>query len=102
MPDVLSREEIDAALASLPGWSYDGSALAKQTMVPADSQDGLLEAIGQAADAVDHHPEVERAPDSVTFRLWTHSAGGVTAKDVDLAARIDRELSGAGTDEGTA
>lgn len=102
MAQVLAPAEIDAALASLPGWSYDGSALVRQVQVPADSQDGLLEAVGQAADAVDHHPVVERSSEEVTFRLWTHSAGGVTAKDVDLAARIDRELSGAGTDEGTA
>ena len=52
------------------------------------------------ADEVNHHPDVSRDADSVTFRLWTHSAGGVTAKDVELAARIDAQLSGSGTDTG--
>lgn len=97
---LLSPEEIDDALAALPGWSYDGEALVKRAQVPADSQDGLLEAVGQVADSVNHHPDVSREPGAVTFRLWTHSAGGVTGKDVDLAARIDRELSGAGRDDG--
>jgi 4a-hydroxytetrahydrobiopterin dehydratase len=102
MAEILDGAAIEVALASLPGWSYDGSALVRQVSVPADSQDGLLEAVGQAADAVDHHPVVDRSGEALTFRLWTHSAGGVTAKDIDLAARIDRALSGAGTDEGTA
>jgi len=100
MPELLSRSDIDDALAALPGWSFDGAALVKRAGVPADSQDGLLEAVRQVADEVSHHPDVSRSGDTVTFRLSTHSAGGVTAKDVDLAARIDRELSGAGRDEG--
>lgn len=100
MPDLLPRSDIDDALAALPGWSFDGAALVKTAQVPADSQDGLLEAVSQVADEVNHHPDVSRSGDTVTFRLWTHSAGGVTAKDVDLAARVDRELSGAGRDEG--
>lgn len=100
MPDLLSRSDIDGALGALPGWSFDGAALVKTVRVPADSQDGLLAAVGRVADEVNHHPDVSRSDDSVTFRLWTHSAGGVTAKDVDLAARVDRELSGAGRDEG--
>ena len=101
MANLLPREDIDAALAALAGWSYDGTALVKQVPVPAHSQDGLVEAVGKVADAVNHHPVVDRAADSLTFRLWTHTDDGVTAKDVDLAARIDRELSGAGEDRGT-
>ena len=63
--------------------------------MPDDSQDALQQAVGAVADALDHHPVVTREPDALTFRLWTHSAGGVTAKDVDLAARIDQVLTGA-------
>lgn len=74
MAELLGRGDIDTALAALPGWSV--------------------------ADDMDHHPEVSRRADAVIFRLWTHSAGGVTAKDVDLAGRIDRQLSGGGTDTG--
>lgn len=102
MASLLSRDEIDAAVAALPGWSYEGSALVRQVQVPADSQDGLLEAVTRVCDQLDHHPVVESTADSLTFRLWTHAENGVTAKDVDLASRIDRELSGASTDEGSA
>lgn len=98
MAELLGRGDIDTALAALPGWSYEDDKLVKTVQVPADSQEALVEAVGRVADELNHHPEVTREPDAMTFRVWTHSAGGVTAKDVDLAARIDRKLSGAGTD----
>jgi 4a-hydroxytetrahydrobiopterin dehydratase len=98
MPEVLDPEAIDTALGALPGWEYDGEALVKRADVPDDSQDALERTVGAVADELDHHPAVTREPDALTFRLWTHSAGGVTAKDVDLAARIDQVLAGAGPD----
>jgi 4a-hydroxytetrahydrobiopterin dehydratase len=98
MADLLDRDEIDTALAALPAWSLAEDKLVKRAQVPDDSQDALVEAVMTVADEVNHHPDVTREPGAVTFRLWTHSAGGVTAKDVDLAARIDQQLSGAGTD----
>ena len=94
MPEVLDQDAIDTALGALPGWRYDGEALVKHADVPSDSQDTLERSVGAVADALDHHPVVTREPDALTFRLWTHSAGGVTAKDVDLAARIDQVLTG--------
>ncbi len=101
MPELLSPAEIDAALTALPGWSLEDGKLVKRAQVPADSQDALVESVGLVADGMNHHPVVSRTDDSVTFRLWTHSAGGVTSKDVDLASRIDRTLAGTGTDTGS-
>jgi 4a-hydroxytetrahydrobiopterin dehydratase len=100
MAELLDRDDIDTALAALPGWSFDDGKLVRRAEVPDDSQDALVEAVARIADEVNHHPDVTRETGAVTFRLWTHSAGGVTAKDVDLAARIDQQLSGAGTDAG--
>jgi pterin-4a-carbinolamine dehydratase len=45
--------------------------------------------VGALADAADHHPDVDLRYPSVTVRLTTHDAGGLTAKDVALARRID-------------
>ena len=101
MPDLLDPADVETALGALPGWTFEDDSLVKRADVPADSQDGLLESVAQVADEVDHHPDVSREADAVVFRLRTHSAGGVTSKDVDLAARIDRTLSGAGRDTGT-
>jgi 4a-hydroxytetrahydrobiopterin dehydratase len=100
MAELPSPADVETALAALPGWTSEDDKLVRRADVPADSQDGLVEAVMKVADEVNHHPDVSREGDSVTFRLWTHSAGGVTAKDVDLAARIDAQLSGAGTDTG--
>lgn len=100
MARLLTDDEIRDALAALPGWELADGRLVKRVTVPADSQPGLREAIRQVADAIDHHPDVAQDAQAMAFTLWTHSAGGVTAKDVDLAARIDRVLSGGGTDTG--
>ena len=99
MPQVLDQDAIDTALGGLPGWTYDGEALVKRADVPGDSQDALEGSVAAVADALDHHPVVTREADALTFRLWTHSAGGVPAKDVDLAARIDQVLAGSQPDQ---
>ena len=90
----MNQKEIDDALASLPGWRYDDNKLVRDVPVELDSQDNLERAVMQVADELNHHPEVERREGTMRFQLWTHSAGGVTAKDVELAARIDQTLSG--------
>ena len=101
MADLLDHADIDTALESLPGWSYDGEALVKRVDVPADSRDALVEAVAAVSDELDHHPDVSADDSGLRFRLWTHSDGGVTTKDVELAARIDQVLSGAGGDSGS-
>lgn len=94
MAKLLGDEDVTTALESLPGWSRDADALVREVDVPADDQDTLEGSVARVADEMDHHPEVARSGDSMTFRLWTHSAGGITAKDVELASRIDQVLSG--------
>ena len=101
MADLLDPDDIDTALRSLPGWSYDGEALVKSVDVPADSREALVAAVGAVADQLDHHPDTSAEDGVLRFRLWTHSEGGVTAKDVELAARIDQVLSGSGRDAGS-
>lgn len=100
MADALDRATIDDALAALPGWTYEDDKLVKRASVPADSQAALTDTVSRVADEMDHHPDLSTEGDTVVFRLWTHSAGGVTSKDVDLAGRIDQALSGAGRDAG--
>jgi 4a-hydroxytetrahydrobiopterin dehydratase len=45
--------------------------------------------VGALAEAADHHPDVDIRWDTVTLRLSTHSAGGLTEKDLSLAAQVD-------------
>lgn len=43
--------------------------------------------VGELAEAADHHPDIELRYNRVTLRWWTHSAGGITERDRELAAR---------------
>jgi len=87
---VLSADEIDKRLALLPGWSRDGSAIAKQF-----SFAGFPEAVAfvarlvPGAEAADHHPDIAINYRRVTVTYSTHSEGGITEKDFDGARRAD-------------
>ncbi|MDF5754667.1 4a-hydroxytetrahydrobiopterin dehydratase [Spongiactinospora sp. TRM90649] len=100
MAELLTDEEIDTALAALEGWRRVGDALVRDIPITADSYDWMSQAVMNEADALNHHPEIERTGDGIRFRLWTHSAGGVTALDVELAAHIDQVVAGGARDRG--
>jgi 4a-hydroxytetrahydrobiopterin dehydratase len=51
-----------------------------------------VNAVGALAEAADHHPDIDIRWNTVTLRLATHSAGGITEKDLALAAGIDAEV----------
>jgi 4a-hydroxytetrahydrobiopterin dehydratase len=90
MTDRLSAEELAAALETLPAWTGDEQGI-RRTVEAADFLAGirLVEAVARAAEAADHHPDIDIRWRRVTFSLVSHDAGGVTRRDVDLAARID-------------
>jgi 4a-hydroxytetrahydrobiopterin dehydratase len=94
MADLLSEDDIRVAVGTLTGWEYDGSGLVRAVPVEDADRDSLERAVMAVADELNHHPVLERSPGRLTLRVWTHSAGGVTSKDVDLASRLDQVLSG--------
>ena len=88
----LTDPEIAAALGRLEGWERDGAAI-RRTVTCADFRAAisLIDRVADAADEADHHPDIDlRRYRRVTFVLTTHAAGAITARDVDLAAEIDR------------
>jgi 4a-hydroxytetrahydrobiopterin dehydratase len=90
--EKLSAEAIEAALRGLPDWQRDGDVLVRivkrQDWLEAI---GLVDAVAQEAERRNHHPDLcVTGYRTVTFRLTTHSAGGLTQRDLDLAAAIDR------------
>jgi 4a-hydroxytetrahydrobiopterin dehydratase len=87
MPTLLDERLVTDALQGLEEWT-GGPDRISRTVTVADP-DALLAAVAEAADSVNHHPEIERAGDGITFVLWTLSAGGVTELDIALASRID-------------
>ncbi len=87
----LSDPAVDDALASLPGWTREGDAIVKTFELPAFLEAiDFVNAVAQRAEAADHHPDLDIRYRKVRVALSTHSAGGITDKDVDLAGTIER------------
>lgn len=89
---MLSADKIQKALATLPGWSRDGAALAKTFQFENFREAlGFMVRAGFEAEALDHHPDWSNSYNRVVVRLSTHSAGDkITAKDVELARRLQK------------
>ena len=91
----LTDEEIDAGLARLPGWSRDGDEI-RRTVTAPEFLTGIdwVRRVGEAAEAANHHPDIDIRWCDVTFALSTHDSGGLTRLDLDLAGTIDRITGG--------
>jgi 4a-hydroxytetrahydrobiopterin dehydratase len=89
---VLSDDEIRDRLAGLEGWERDGDALRKQ-FDRGDFKGSVVfvNSITPAAEEMNHHPDLEISWSKVTVRLSTHSQGGITENDFELAGRIDEQ-----------
>ena len=91
MPEVLSDEAVDAALGERGlDWRREGDQLVKT--LRRDRFVGALafvNEVGRLAEEADHHPDIDIRWDTVTLRLSTHAAGGLTEHDLALAAQID-------------
>jgi 4a-hydroxytetrahydrobiopterin dehydratase len=96
MAKPLTPEEIAAALGGLPGWTRERDALAKEFKFGSFREAlAFMVRVGFEAEAADHHPEWTNVYNRVAIRLNTHSAGGkVTAKDVELAGKIESVAKG--------
>jgi 4a-hydroxytetrahydrobiopterin dehydratase len=91
MADLLDDGAIDAALRRLPGWERERDTLVR-TYQRRDWLDAiaLLDAVAPEAERRNHHPDVAiTGYRNITFRLTTHSKGGITNRDVDLATWIE-------------
>lgn len=86
----LSEEEIESGLEALEGWSRDGEAIAKE-FERGDFMGsvGLVNEIAPVAEEMGHHPDLAISWDTVTVTITSHSEGGLTEADFELARRID-------------
>ena len=86
----LPPEEIKNRLTGLAGWQLADNAIKKQFKFnDFMSAMAFVNRVADAAEAVDHHPDITINYTRVTMSLSTHSAGGITVKDFDLAQKID-------------
>ena len=87
---AMSESEIRDKLRQLPGWTFSTNAINKrftfESFLPGIA---FVNRIAAAAEKAQHHPDITINYNVVSIALSTHSEGGVTAKDVGLAAQID-------------
>lgn len=88
---LLTEDEVVAALATLEGWSIEENELVKTFRFPSYLAGiDFVSRLGQAAEAMNHHPDLLVGWRKVTMRVTTHSAGGLTELDLTLAREADR------------
>jgi len=89
--NVLSADEAQSRLTHLPGWQIESGELVR-TFQFKDFVASLafVNRVGEAAEAAGHHPDIDIRYNRVRLALVTHSAGGLTAKDFDLAAQAGK------------
>jgi 4a-hydroxytetrahydrobiopterin dehydratase len=87
---LLGDSEIEQRLGELDGWERDGEAIVK-TFERGDFVGSVrfVESLVEPAEAMNHHPDLEISWDKVKVSISTHSEGGLTAGDFELAAKID-------------
>jgi 4a-hydroxytetrahydrobiopterin dehydratase len=90
MRTKLTEAELATALKSLPGWGVEGGAIVR-TFKFGKFADGIdfVQRIAKAADAMDHHPDIDIRYTKIRVALSTHDAGGITGMDSRLASQID-------------
>ena len=87
----LTDAEVQTFLQKWPGWAQEGGML-KKTYGFADFRAAMafVNRVADAAEAADHHPDIDIRYSKVTLALVTHDAGGLTQKDTALAAQVER------------
>jgi 4a-hydroxytetrahydrobiopterin dehydratase len=93
MPALLEESEIESRLSELEGWEREGEAIAKTFKL--DDFVGSVEFVKklvEPAEEMGHHPDLTISWNKVLVSITTHSEGGLTANDFELAKRIDALL----------
>jgi 4a-hydroxytetrahydrobiopterin dehydratase len=87
---LLSDSEVEERLAVLAGWERRGDAIAREFEC-GDFVGSVkfVDSLVEPAEELNHHPDLEISWATVTVTLSTHSEGGLTERDFELAARID-------------
>jgi 4a-hydroxytetrahydrobiopterin dehydratase len=97
MSGVLDEKQINDALTDRPQWEYRDGALSRVVRA-ADFMAGirLVDEVAVVAESLNHHPDIDIRYNELTFALVTHSEGGVTSSDVEMAGRIDEIVARSG------
>ena len=93
MPSLLSEQDIMSKLATLKGWRLEGDFLVRIFEFD-DFAKGIsfVNRVARVAERLQHHPDIMVRYTTVKLLIQTHSAGGITPKDFQLASAIERSL----------
>ena len=90
MTAKLSDSEVKSRLSSLTGWTIENGEITRTFALPNfPAALVFVSTVGHLAEAANHHPDILIKYRNVKLVLSTHDAGGLTAKDFDLAAQIN-------------
>ena len=86
----LTENEIREALNGLPGWARSGKAIERVFKFP-DFASAMVfvNRVAEAAEEADHHPDISIHYNQVILSLWSHDSGGVSKRDLKMAATIN-------------
>jgi 4a-hydroxytetrahydrobiopterin dehydratase len=88
---LLEDGEIVAALARLPAWRREERAIVRDVRFPTFvAAIAFVDRVAAVAEEADHHPDIDIRWRRIRVVLTTHASGGLTARDIDMAERIDR------------
>lgn len=88
----LTDQETQDRLKNLSNWQYDGQQISKQFAFT-DFKEAMqfVNKVADLAESANHHPDITINYNKVTLFLSTHSEGGVTQKDINLASQIEKK-----------
>ena len=90
MAELLSDDQLNDVLPKLPDWTAQDAALVRTVELASFAQAIMVvNRVAEIAENDNHHPDIDIRYKTLTFRLSTHSKGGITALDVSLAEEID-------------
>ncbi len=89
--EALTHQQLKTQLAELPGWQLNASGHLVRVIQNPNYKQGLawVQALGEWAEAHDHHPDVLLTWPTLTVTFYTHTANGVTEKDIEAAKAVN-------------
>lgn len=93
MAELLEEEEIEQRLDELGDWERDGKQIVKVfEFGDFTTSIKFVNDVANLAERYDHHPDIDIRYNRVTLGLSTHSEGGLTARDFDVAGEIEQSI----------
>ena len=93
MADLLDAAAVASGLSGVDGWTGDTAQITRTAELPSfPAAIDVVTRVAEVAEEMNHHPDIDIRWRTLTFRCSTHSAGGVTGADLELAERINAIL----------